>query len=59
MICREEEQTDQPAATKITNINDLILKLLFSDHSDKLMEKLVRANKSDRLTRKLIGKVIV
>ena len=25
MICREEEQTDQPAATKITNIDDLIL----------------------------------
>ena len=46
-------------SSQTTNINDLILKLLFSDHSDKLMEKLVRANKSDRLTRKLIGKVIV
>lgn len=28
MICREEEQTDQPAATKVTNIGSLVASVL-------------------------------
>ena len=39
--------TIQHAATKITNINDLILRLLHSGCSSKLMRKFVGENRSN------------